>query len=84
MLSTQVICEQRSEGQGRNQLSEKVKKRISGRNKIKSKGLVAGKSLLTQGFQRRPKGLSAAGREVGKAGGHRQSSDFSPKASESS
>lgn len=41
-----------------------------------------GKSLLIQGFYRRPKGLGCSGHwgNVGEAGGHRQSVGFSPKA----
>lgn len=74
MPSKQVIFEQRSEGCGRNQqLSKKVGKRISGMGKIKSKGPRARKSLLIQGFQRRPKGLGAVGqRYVSEAVGQKE------------
>lgn len=78
-----MIFEQRSEGCGRNQLSEKVGKRISGIEKIKSEGPRARKSLLIQGFQRRPKGYGAVGQRYVREASGQKELDFSPKAKES-
>lgn len=59
-----MIFEQTSEGWGRNQLSEKVGKRIPSRAKINSKGRKLGKSLLFKDFREGRRGRGQSGGAV--------------------